>query len=170
MSSTDEPRPWAWLAPLAEALDELGVRWAVAGALAADRYRTTQRFTVDLDLLVGWSDAIPEAMEKLGYDILLIADPDEPPHLVRLRSATERVDLLVALVEYQHVALARSAAHHLLTVEDVLVHKLISWRPKDQDDVASILATGRELDEAYIAQWAAAWEVADRWDDVRPHR
>ncbi len=170
MSSTDEPRPWAWLAPLAEALDDLGVPWAVAGALAADRYRTTQRFTVDLDLLVGWSDALPEAIEQLGYDVLLIADPDEPPHLIRLRSTTERVDLLIALVEYQHVAVARSNADHLLTVEDVIVHKLISWRPKDQDDVASILAGGPDLDEAYIERWAVAWEVTDRWHDVRPRR
>ena len=170
MSSTDEPRPWAWLAPLAETLDGLGVPWAVAGALAADRYRATQRFTVDLDLLVGWSDALPEAMERLGYDVHVLADHDEPPHLIRLRSASERVDLLVALVEYQRVALTRSNPDHLLTVEDVIVHKLISWRPKDQDDVASILAAGHELDGAYIEQWVVAWQVDDRWDEIRGRR
>lgn len=139
----------------------------VAGALAADRYRATQRYTADLDLLVAWDDAIPDVADALGYDVLVLADEGEPPHLIRLRSATERIDLLVALVDYQRLALDRGAAAHVLTVEDVLVHKLISWRPKDRDDVEAILATGPTLDEAYVDEWAAAWEVDDRWAAVR---
>lgn len=166
MSSTDEPRPWAWLAPLAEALDGLGVAWAVAGALAADRYRATQRYTADLDLLVTWADDLPAAMEARGYDVLVIADEGELPHLVRLRSATERIDLLIALVEYQRVAVDR-ATDHVLTVEDVLVHKLICWRPKDRDDIQAILATAPVLDEGYLQRWVEAWEVEDRWAEVR---
>lgn len=166
MSSTDEPRPWAWLAPLAEALDGLGVAWAVAGALAADRYRATHRYTADLDLLVTWADDLPAAMEARGYDVLVIADEGELPQLVRLRSATERIDLLIALVEYQRVAVDR-ATDHVLTVEDVLVHKLISWRPKDRDDIQAILATAPVLDEGYLQRWVEAWEVEDRWAEVR---
>ncbi len=167
MSSTDEPRPWAWLAPLADALDHLGVTWVVAGALAADRYRMTQRYTADLDLLVSWDDRIPASTEALGYDVLVLADDGEPPHLIRLRSATERIDLLVALVEYQRLALDRGLAARVLTIEDVLIHKLISWRPKDRDDIEAILATAPVLDEAYLDEWAAAWEVGDRWAEVR---
>ena len=44
-----EPDPSAWLASIAEIFDELGVDWALVGALAANRYRATPRFTVNID-------------------------------------------------------------------------------------------------------------------------
>lgn len=167
MSSTDEPGPLAWLGSVTDALDDLGVGWVLAGALAADRYRTGPRFTADLDLLVEWDDRLPDALDGLGYDVRTMADPGEHPHLLRLASATERIDLLVAVVEYQRLAIQRGLADHVLTVEDVIVHKLIAWRLKDRDDIASILAGGPDLDADYVAEWAAAWEVADRWAEAR---
>ena len=49
------------------------------------------------------------------------------------------------MVEYQRVALRRSV-DHVLTAEDVIVHKLIAWRLRDRDDIRSILeAAGAEL-------------------------
>ena len=51
----------------------------------------------------------------------------------------------------------------MLTVEDVIVHKLIAWRAKDRDDLASILAANPVRDDDYIDTWAATWEVDDRW-------
>ena len=44
-----EHDPSAWLASIAEIFDRLGVDWTVVGALAANRYRATPRFTTDLD-------------------------------------------------------------------------------------------------------------------------
>lgn len=52
---------------------------------------------------------------------------------------------------------------HVLTVEDVIVHKLIAWRPRDRDDIRSILEAGVALDAAYLTRWIAEWELADRW-------
>ena len=168
MPSSEEPRPLAWLGSIAEVLDGLGVSWVLAGALAAGRYRAGPRYTADLDLLVEWDDRLPAAIEPLGYDVQTSADPGVDPHLLRLRSATERIDLIIAIVEYQLLAVRRGLGDHVLTAEDVIVHKLIAWRLKDRDDIASILATGRRLDETYIAEWAAAWDVADRWAEIRP--
>lgn len=34
-------------------------------------------------------------------------------------------------------------------------------------DVASILAVGHALDEAYIDRWCEGWEVSDRWVEAR---
>ena len=48
-------------------------------------------------------------------------------------------------------------------VEDVLIHKLLAWRPRDRDDVRSILSVGHALDERYIERWADDWQVIDRW-------
>lgn len=34
------------------------------------------------------------------------------------------------------------AVDHVLTAEDVIIHKLIAWRPRDRDDIAAILDAG----------------------------
>lgn len=128
------------------------------------RYRATARSTEDIDLLVEWDDALPERLQTEGWDISVARDPGAEPHLVRAAAAV-RVDLIVAQTEYQRVALQR-AADGWLTVEDVLVHKLIAWRPRDRDDIASILSTGAALDRDYVAHWAAEWEVTERWDEA----
>ena len=167
MSSSAEHAPLGWLGSIAELLDDLGLPWVLAGALAADRYRAGPRYTADLDLLVTWDERLPEAATELGHHVRAMADPGSPPHLLRLASPTERIDLIIAVVEYQRLAIDRGLPDHVLTVEDVIIHKLIAWRLKDRDDIASILSAGPDLDETYIDEWARAWEVADRWAEAR---
>jgi len=58
----------------------------------------------------------------------------------------------------------------VITVEDVLVHKLIAWRARDRNDIASILETAPKLDETYIEHWATEWDVLDRWYEARASR
>lgn len=60
--------------------------------------------------------------------------------MIRAQRSDGRADIVIASTEYQRIAVAR-AVDHVLTVEDVLIHKLIAWRPRDQDDVRSILST-----------------------------
>lgn len=163
--STKEPFGSDSFGGLPRLLDEVGVRWCVAGALAAMRYRATSRMTDDVDLVVEWDAALLDVLQEAGWDVTVAADPGEPPHLVRARREIN-VDLLVAQTEYQSRALDR-AVDHWLTVEDVLVHKLIAGRPRDRDDIAEILATGITFDEGYVDRWSAAWEVTDRWREAR---
>ena len=139
----------------------------VAGAIAAQKHRLAPRFTTDLDLLVRWDDRLAAAFEADGFEVTALADPGEHPHLVLLRRPDAKVDLIVAIVDYQHLAIDRGLATHVLTVEDVIVHKLIAWRPKDQDDLASILAAGPVLDHDYLDHWVQEWEVEDRWQEAR---
>jgi hypothetical protein len=167
LASTDEPRPLAWLAPVAEILDALDVEWVMAGAVAAHYYRDEQRFTTDLDFLVRWDDRLPDAFGAAGYDVTSMADRGEHPHLLLLRRGSERVDLIVAVVEYQQLAIDRGLDDRRLTVEDVIIHKLIAWRPRDRDDIASILAAAYEFDEAYLDRWVAEWQVEERWRKAR---
>jgi hypothetical protein len=168
-SSIDEPAPSAWLAPVTAVLDRLGARWALIGALAALEYRSEPRLTTDLDLLVEPVDGLDDAFRAVGFDVRAIADPGDPAHLLLLRGNGIRADLLLVEVEYQRVALDRSA-RGVITAEDVIVHKLIAWRARDQDDILSILRSGRSLDEEYIEHWAGEWDVSDRWDEARRSR
>jgi len=151
-------------ASIAEVLDALGVRWTIIGALAALEYRADVRITTDADFLVEWRDDLVEALEGAGFDVEIVADAGEPPHVLYVHGKGVKADLMLPVVEYQRVALDRAGRY--LAIEDVIVHKLLAWRPRDRDDVASILATDPELDEDYIEHWAHEWEVRDRWDQA----
>lgn len=152
----------AWLESIAEVFAESGVAWTLIGALAANRYRSTPRFTTDVDALAEFDPGLVERLETAGYDVTVIADDDEPPHMLRCYRQSEQVDILLPVVDYQTTALER-AVDHVLTIEDVIIHKLIAWRPRDRDDIRSILENDPELDNEYLDHWFAEWELADRW-------
>jgi hypothetical protein len=136
------------------------------GALAASRYRRSPRLTTDADLLVEVSPRIAEAFERRGYDVRPAGDDESQPDMLLVRGHGDRIDLLLATVEYLKGALAR-AVDGVLAVEDVIIQKLIAWRPRDRDDIASILDAAHELDETYIEQWASEWDVSGRWAEAR---
>lgn len=163
------PGPSEWLEPVTAVLGHLGLRWAVMGALAANEHRATPRLTTDLDLLAEAHAELPDALRAAGYEVATVADPDEPPHLLRLRRAEQQIDVLHPVVEYQKQALDR-AREGVLTIEDVLVHKLLAWRPRDRDDVRSILEAEGAFDEDYVRRWASEWDVADRWQESQVWR
>lgn len=155
-------------AAAAEILEGLGVRWALMGALAAIRYRAEPRFTTDVDILVEPHIRLAAAFTAVGYDVREAGDGATPDMLL-VRGHGDRIDLLLANVEYLETALAR-ARDHVVSVEDIVVQKLIAWRARDRDDIASILEAGAELDESFIEQWVGAFDVADRWAQVRARR
>lgn len=152
-------------ASAAEILGRLGGRWTLIGALAAQHYRATPRMTTDADFLADDVPGLADAFSAAGYAVVTHAEPGEPAHLLVVTGHGDHIDVLLPVVEYQEVALAR-AIDHVLTVEDVIVHKLIAWRPRDRNDIASILETGEPLDGDYIIRWATEWGVADRWQQA----
>ena len=153
----------------AEILDGLGGRWALVGALAALKYRTTPRMTTDIDVLAEDVPGLADAFSAAGYDVRTLREGDDPPYLMLIRGHGEQIDVLLPVVEYQRVALDR-AVDHVITVEDVIVHKLIAWRPRDRNDIASILEAGHPLDMQYIEHWAREWDVLDRWNEAQASR
>ena len=155
--------PSAWLASIAEIFECVEADWALVGALAANRYRATPRFTTDLDTMATFEPDLERRLAEAGYVVDVIADAGEQAHLIRCHRGAEAVDILLPVIEYQRVALAR-AHDHVLTVEDVIIHKLIAWRLRDRDDIRSILEAGVGFDRDYLAEWVAEWDVADRWE------
>ena len=120
------------------------------------------RFTTDIDTLAEFHPDLINALEMAGYDLDVVADSGEPPHLIRCHRGEERIDILLPVVAYQREALAR-AVDHRLTVEDVIIHKLIVWRMRDRDDIRSILSAQPSLDHDYLRRWVSDWELDDRW-------
>ena len=156
-------------AAAADVFAACGGRWALVGALAALRYRATPRLTTDADFLADDVDGLDDAFKAAGYEVMGVGDPGEQRHLLVVRGRGDQIDVLFPVVEYQEVALDR-AKEHVITAEDVIIHKLIAWRPRDRNDIASILEAGVELDDDYIRRWAGQWQVLDRWDEARASR
>jgi len=165
------------LEALASLLDRLGIRWMLVGALAANRYRITTRLTQDVDLLL--ADAGPglaileRELAAAGWSLRRASPGGE---ILRLRHAElGSADLITAGTEYERGALARARGESLslerevriATAEDVIVLKLIAGRAQDIADIEAILAAKPRLDEGYIEEWAAFWEVAELWRQVR---
>lgn len=164
-ASLNEPRLAGCFVRVRAILERLGVPWTLAGALAAVDYRASERGTTDVDLLVDSHPQLVDELNAADFDLTVARDEDDQPHLIRARCDYGYVDLIVAGTDYQRLAIER-AVDHVLTVEDVLVHKLIAWRPRDQDDVASILSTGIDFDRPYVEHWAEEWGVTDRWREA----
>lgn len=159
------PEPWDYFDAFRERLAEVGAEPVVIGALAALRYRGEPRATTDVDFLVTSLRGVAEVFADAGCSVRTVLDDDGAPYVVFGRGDGVQVDALLAETEYQREA-HRRAVDGFLTVEDVIVHKLIAWRERDRDDVESILAVGHDLDRGYIELWADTWDVLDRWRSV----
>jgi hypothetical protein len=166
-SSSSGPENEACSLAVSSLLEELHVPWTLIGAVAASYYRSKPRPTTDVDYLVAWDERLVPRLVDAGFDVRLLEDQGEP-HLIRARRNDGQIDLIIATTEYQQLAIDR-ARDHVLTVEDVLIHKLIAWRPRDQDDIGSILSTGISFDKAYVNHWAGEWGVEDRWHQALGH-
>ena len=165
------------LSALAEILDALSIRWALIGALAANRYRVSPRLTQDVDLLLSDSarghGALEAALAAAGWTV---RRADAAGDLLRLRHPQFGIaDLLISGTEYQQEALSRAKVEKLsngpsvavLTAEDVIIHKLIAGRSQDVADIEAIVAAGVALDDAYIDRWVAFWDVGQSWAALR---
>ena len=153
----------------------LEIEWCVAGAVAANAYRSP-RDTTDLDLVVQIEasrySAVAEALRAGGWRLLRVSPGGDYPDVVRLEhDEFFPTDLLLVKTAYQAEALRRArilppGSTRILAPEDVLIHKLIAYRHRDRADIAEILRSGTPLDRSYVEHWSREWEVLERWRDA----
>ena len=159
MSSS--PQPVAdLLADLARGLGELGVRWFVFGAQAAILHGSA-RLSADVDVTVDLgtrsSRTLVDALSREGFE-LRVADAQgfvEATSVIPLLHVSSRMPLDIVLagpgLEEQFFARAteRRVGDTLVPVvaaEDLVAMKILAGRPRDVEDVASILRARRDLD------------------------
>jgi hypothetical protein len=157
---------------LADAVAMLGGRGipaAVIGGLAVS-LRGQPRMTVDVDLIV-----LADVEQAVGLVRDLLETPFEPlfPGVeevvsrsfilpLRHRSTGVRVDLALGMSGFEQEAVARATAIDLggtpvpvVAAVDLLVMKALAGRPRDEEDMRSIIATqGESLD------WDACLDLA----------
>ena len=152
-------------ADLRQLLADNGITTVLIGAHAANRYRLEVRHTLDVDFLASSLAGAAEVLRSAGCTVREVSEDGET-YLLSARHDSTVIDLLLAETDYQRSAMAR-AVDGVLTVEDVIIHKLIAGRPRDLDDIRSILSTDREFDETYILENTRQWDVIDLWETIR---
>lgn len=165
------------LAAIDRLLAPKGVRWAVLGAHAANLYRGEVRTTQDVDVLVSLSAPLMKSLaDELEADGWQVRHRTPDGWLIRARHPEfGDIDVLCVQEEYQQTALDRAAERtvegigvaRFLAVEDVIIHKLIANRMRDELDVASILQARPSLDGAYMQRWLREWDIEERYKQLR---
>ena len=161
-------------------LQQRGCTFAVAGGIVASIYRTTERATRDLDLLLlasrDSSAVAKDILRSLGLEPAEVRAHElsrkpamnkrgQPVVLVVGRSTKDPsaigVDFLLPPFSWFSAALERAQHHQLdfgfarlpaITIEDMLIAKAVAGRPKDVDDINSIFESGADLDLGYLCQ------------------
>ena len=163
------------LSSLSALLERLAIRWVLIGAHAANRYRAAPRLTHDVDLLLagsGGGTLLRDALEQAGWQVRQV---DAAGELLRLRhAALGAVDVLIAGTDYQWEAIRRARVELIdgvskvpvLTIEDVILHKLIAGRFQDLADIEAILTTRPSLDRTYLQGWLSYWSLIQEWQRI----
>jgi predicted nucleotidyltransferase len=78
-----------------------------------------------------------------------------------------RVDFIFSFSPYEKQAIERArsvrfgkTAVKFASLEDVVIHKIIAGRPRDIEDIQSILLKNPEYDSHYIKTWLAEFDTA----------
>lgn len=76
-----------------------------------------------------------------------------------------RVDFIFSFTPYEQQAIKRARSQKInnvevkfASVEDVIIHKIFSHRPRDIEDLKSIFLKNRSIDIDYIKKWLCEFE------------
>lgn len=157
---------------LGQVLDENGLDAALIGGHAVNFWETP-RFTEDFDFTVAANpSAIQRIVERLqaeGWEIVHRQHPGGPsgPDFIRMQNPQTRdmLDIQAAKTDYQDLLIRRAVREPgqpfpVATREDLIVLKLVAWRPVDQQDVLRL--GKRQIDWEYVAHWCEIWGVTDK--------
>jgi predicted nucleotidyltransferase len=180
----------AALREVKELLDQHSIRHLVIGGVANavwGRPRATQ--DADFKVMVG-ERTISEFVALVGARFKFrVSDPDafaKKTYVLPIYASNQiAVDLGLGFFPYEEQAIEKAVVVEyqgvkfpVCTAEDLIIHKAISEREKDWDDIEGVLARqGTKLDQAYILHWLEQFaqalerpELVQRYKDLRKKR
>ncbi len=154
-------------------LDESGIRSAVIGGLAVAAWGRP-RLTDDVDLKVDVTrDKVIQLVDLMSPEFQPVENALEHARSIGVLFLdgpnNVRLDLLLADLGFDGQALDRAVEKEILpgfsarlcTAEDLILYKLITTRPRDREDVRSVVLEQKdELDTQYVEHWLGLFEQA----------
>lgn len=165
------------LASVHTLLEKAKLDYALIGAYAVNAW-LEPRFTADIDVVaVAPAERLAEArtvLEEQGYKAEFVdGSGSTGPDFLRFTAEGEDALLLeiqIAKTEFQLEVVRRAAVGdsgvRISTPEDLIIMKLIAYRPKDRIDLEGLIRLP-DLDWPYIEKWAGEWDVLERLHIVR---
>ena len=160
------------LARIARELKRADIAYMIIGGQAVLLYGTP-RMTKDIDITLGVDigrlESILPALTAMGLEII----PEDFWSFAEKTSVLPtrdngsgiRVDFIFSFTPYERQAISRGKAVSLsgttvmfASAEDVIIHKIFAGRPRDLEDVRSILLKSPDLDRTYVRKWLSEFE------------
>ena len=164
----------ALLKLLARELDRAQIPYMIIGGQAVQLYGEP-RMTRDIDLTLGLDSKGLDRVLRVCGACELKPLPAAPAEFVRetmvLPALEERtgirVDFVFSFTDYERQAIDRSrpveiggVSVRFAAAEDIVIHKLVAGRPRDLEDVRSIVVKNPGLDRAYVEEWLGGFDRA----------
>ena len=155
------------LVKVATVLRKNRLPYMVIGGQAVLLYGTP-RMTKDIDITLGINiDQLEKVVKAVGEMELKIIPEDFKSFVKKtfvLPTKDEesgiRVDFIFSYTPYERQAIQRVKPISLqkttimfASVEDVIIHKIFAGRPRDLEDVRSIILKNPALDQRYVKNW-----------------
>ncbi len=166
---------------MARELERRKIDYMIIGGQAVLIYGEP-RLTKDIDITLGVNiDFLPtvlEVVKELKLKVLVENVEDFVRKTMVLPTLDEktglRIDFIFSYSEYKKEALKRvnkvkiDDVHvNYVSVEDLIIHKLISGRPRDIEDIKGILLRNRNIDEFYLFKWLKSFSKILEQDLVK---
>ncbi|MCK9264724.1 MAG: nucleotidyltransferase family protein [Deltaproteobacteria bacterium] len=155
------------LAALSKALQGRSIPYMVIGGQAILLYGEP-RLTRDIDITLGVDADRLDDVLALARELSLRVLPDNVRDFVLQTMVLPclheesgiRVDFIFSFTPYEAQAIKRANRVQILgtevcfaSPEDMIIHKIFAGRPRDREDVRSILLRNDDLDIPYIRSW-----------------
>jgi predicted nucleotidyltransferase len=157
----------ALISRIARELESAGLPYMIIGGQAV-LFHGTVRMTKDIDITLGVDtgslDLVVQAVKSIGVEII----PEDFSAFVERtyvlpameKQSGLRVDFIFSFTPYERQAITRATPAFLggtkvmfAAVEDVIIHKVFAGRPRDLEDVRSLLIKNPTMDRGYVRDW-----------------
>jgi hypothetical protein len=162
------------LARIAAGLNRHRIPYMIIGGQAVLLYGEP-RLTRDIDITLGVNTdqlaeliavvkelslkPLPEDVEAFVTQTMVLPAVDETTGI--------RVDFIFSFLPYEREAIGRARKVMMLnqdicfaSPEDVIIHKIFAGRPRDMEDVRTILVKNPGVDISYIRNWLKEFDAA----------
>jgi len=163
------------LARISRELAAARIPYMVIGGQAVLLYGEP-RLTKDIDITLGVGTDRYESIRALSHRLNLKFLTEDPEAFViktmvlpLLDEQTGiRIDLIFSFSSYEQQAIARSksvtfdvtagVSVQFASLEDIIIHKMIAGRPRDIEDIKSIILKNPAYDKTYISRWLSEFD------------